>query len=613
MKYLNIIKLLTVLLCIGMLFVACDNTATEAESTEEVTTIETEAPVEENTTEAPTEAPTEEPATEEPLLGNVEGKFENFFEYLEAESGELSSAERVEGTIVSHNDNIVVFRSAEINAKNMVTETYNVYNIQKGEVILTVTNEYFNSECDEFDFFAEDFRVFESTVLVENDDKTFSAVTESDKTYRESYLAVQIVEDAWLVDFVLVAKAEITPIEDAVREENPEGCVYKVETTYSYYDAYGTLITESRVPLSIDPYNSRWGAGNVVAFTFGSEVVYFDVESGKFIKSGTALNDDISGVYEYENDVYGYYSVRYTYVLDGYTAFMDIVNKGSGKVLRYNFDNGYEDFEIFCLHNGDLLIQYVSEVDESEPYDFYSFENDEFTFYSAKTVILSVDDGKETVIEKPEFVIEGILSYEEYNEYFEGEYGIAHATDKARNIALIYNIKDGVISDVDDVVIFDNDLTVLYRYERIIEQQQLFSDSVLGFEVLANGDRLVEIGDEELPYAIVTPDGEVRAYLKATMRVVGEYVTDGIYLYDYDLNSICNYSAKAYTLVELFGECVFVSEYEGRCMTFEVYGETVYLDDLFEDDVQLIEYNDDYAVFSSPTILARLKVLQDME
>ena len=32
-------------------------------------------------------------------------------------------------------------------------------------------------------------------------------------------------------------------------------------------------------------------------------------------------------------------------------------------------------------------------------------------------------------------------------------------------------------------------------------------------------------------------------------------------------------------------------------MTFEVYGENVYLDDLFEDEVTLVEYNDDYAVF----------------
>jgi len=596
MKYLNIIKLLTVLLCIGMLFVACDSTAAEAETTEEETTIVTEAPTEEPT-ETPTEVPTEEPETEEPLLGNVEGKFENFFEELEAESGKLTTAERVEGDIAKENGDIIVFRDAQIDAKNVVIETYKVYNTETGEFVLTVTNEYFNISCEEFDFFADDFRVFENTVLVENADKTFSPVTQREKTYRESYLTVEIIEDAWFADLILVAKAEVTPIDGEVREENPEGCVYKVETTYSYYDVYGTLVAESNAPLSINPYSIFMGS-DVFAVELGSEVLYFDLESGKVIKT-SGLESAISGIYEYENDRYGYYEVNNTYILDGEVSFMDIVHKRSGEVRRYHFDNGYEDFDVFYLHNGDLLVQYLSEVDESEPYDYYSCNGADFTFYSIKTVIFSVDDGKETVIEKPEFYIQTLIAGDYYNELMEyyGD-GVVNATENARNIAVVYTIKDGVIGNTDDLVVFDNDLTVLYTYERILEQQVLFDDSsVLGYKTLANGDRLVSIGGEELPYAIVAPDGTVRAYLKAGMTVIGDYVSDGKVLYDYDLNAICNYADKGYSVIELFGECVFVSSYEGRYMTFEVYGENVYLDDLFEDEVTLVEYNDDYAVF----------------
>ena len=209
-----------------------------------------------------------------------------------------------------------------------------------------------------------------------------------------------------------------------------------------------------------------------------------------------------------------------------------------------------------------------------------------------------MDDGKETVIEKPEFLVQALLTNDYYNELVEKyDMDTLKASDKARNIALVYKIEDGVMSNENDVVILDNDLKVLYTYERIIEQQELFGSGIFGYETLANGDKLVDIGGEEMPYAIVSPDGTVRAYLKAGMRVVGNYVADGTFLYDYDLNVICNYAEKNYTVTELFGECVFISYNEGRCMSFNVYDEQIHLNDLFEDEVSLVERNDDYAVF----------------
>lgn len=585
MKYMNIIKLLTVLLCIGMLFVACDSA--ETESSEEVTTEATETTSEETTTATVTEAPTEA-ATQEPLLEGVAPEFNVFFEELTADGNKLTSAERLDGTIVGYTTQAIILYDVEIDAKNVVTETYKVINLLTGEEVLSVTNDYFNGDYDNFDFTSDDFRVFESSVLVDNGDGTFSAEEVSEKIYRDSYLQVSFQN--MLVDYICVASAEVTPIDDETREANPDGCVYKVETKYSYYDVYGTLITESNAPLSVE--YSRY-TGKFLGVKFGAELASFDVESGRLVKTSGLATEPISELYRYENDRFGYYNPIST----GVSYVMDIVEKSSGKVLRYHIDKAYQSFNIFYLHNGDVAIQYRSVVEETDPYDYYSYDGTSFTFYAIKTVILNVETGNETVIEQPAFVINDMMTGEEYADKTElgAKTGLA-LTEYARNIALVQGINDGVISDTLELRVLDNNLSVLYTYGKVIDQQT-FDGVELGYELLANGDKLVSIGNPDTPFAIVAPDGTIRSYLDATMAVVGEYVADGTLLYDYDLNIICNYAEKDYVAIELFGECVFYSEKERRCMSFTVVNDEIILEDIFEERVEFVESTDSYAIF----------------
>ena len=599
MKYMNIIKLLTVLLCIGMLFVACDNA--EAEGSEEVTTEATDVAGEDtgvesetqSATETETAAPTEVPTKEE-LLESVEAKFENFFEELEAESGELTSVERIEGTIVGFTDSIVIIKESDIDVKNIVTETYKVYNLLTGEVVLTLTDDYFNCEHDDFNFNTDDFRVFEKSVLVDNGDGTYSSDTVSDKTYRESYMKVSIYSQG--VSCIIVSQAEVTPIDDATREENPEGCVYKVETKYSYYDAYGTLVAESNTALNVSNW-SYSSSSDMVALLFGLEIAYFDVESGKFIRKVESIAEDTVEVYRYENDRYGYYSTSRGNYNQYTTYFMDIVDKISGKVLRYHFDNAYQSRNVFYLHNGDVVIQYRNSVNEEDPYDYYRYDGANFYYYAIKTVILNAENGNETVIEKPAFYISSLLTGEEFSEIKDiAKVNGVEITANTRNLALVQHITNGVISDVYDVVVLDNDLSVIYTFEKIIDQQK-FETIGFGYSPLANGDKLVYIGSADAPYAIVDPDGTVRAYLASNMRVVGNYVADDSKLYDYDLNLICNFGEKGYTVIDLFGECVFYCEKDGRCMRFTVVDEKIILEDIFEYKVSFVNSDDDYAIF----------------
>lgn len=594
MKYMNIIKLLTVLLCIGMLFVACDNA--ETESSEEVTTeatestpaeIESESGAEESATE--TEAPTEA-LTKEELLESVEAKFENFFENLADESGELTTAERIEGKIIDQTQGLIIVKQSDINVKNVVTETYKVYNLKTGEVVLTLTDDYFNGEYDDFDFDTDDFRVFANSVLVDNGDGTFSPESKSEKTYRESYMEVAILKNNQ-VDIICVAHATVTPIDDATRAANPEGCVYTVETKYSYYDVFGTLITESAKALNISYLTNS--SPETATLLFGYDIAYFDLESGRFITKEGIIEENAVSFYRYENDRYSYYSPTTGMGGQYSTIFMDIVEKSSGKVIRYHFDQAYQSYRLFFLHNGDVVIEYKSVVDEDDPYDYYSLEGDTFYYYAIKTVILNAENGNEIVIENPAFYIQSMQTGEEFSESQNiAAYNGLKITANTRNVALIQKITDGVLSDKNDVVVLDNDLSVLYTFERVVDQQT-FDTATLGYTTLKNGDKLLGIGGER---AIVAADGKVRAYLTSEMAIVGDYIADGTKLYDYDLNLVCNYGEKDYFAVELFGECVFFAEKDQRIMSFTVVDGNIVLEDLFEDKVRFVAGNDDFAI-----------------
>lgn len=587
MKYMNIIKLLTVLLCIGVLFIACDKV--ENDGTEEVTTEALE-------TETETEV-----YTEEALLENVEAKFENFFEIVDASNNTLSGAEKIDGVIQSSYGDLVALKETDIDTKNNVTETFKVYNTKTGELVFTVSDEYFNCKHDAFGFNESDFVVVEDTKLTMNDDGSYSVDSQQSRTYRESYMVVvpSYVYDYYnygsYINYFIVAHAEVTPISEEIREQNPDGCVYEIRAKYSYYDAYGTLITESNT--QIEPYKVSLGSSDVAAVVFGTEMAYFNQETGALVSTSTAINNEISGLFKYENERYGYYTTMGTSLSVGTVSFMDIVNKQSGEVTRYHFDNEYPVPAVFYLHNGDVMIQYRVSVDESEPYDYYTYVDDSFTFYRAKTVILSVDDGVETVIEKPEFFATKLMTGEDFAENaYVGAGKELKVTANARNIARIYRIVDGVMSNVDEMVVLDNNLAILYTVERITDEQT-FDLSGLGYTVLPNGDRLVTVNTGDIASAIVDSEGEIRANLSYNHSVIGDYVVDGTYLYDYDLNVICNYAEQNYRVMELFGKCIFVSNDDNRCMSFTVVDGMINLEELMNENQTLENSGEDYAIF----------------
>ncbi len=568
MKYMNIIKLLSVLLCIGMLFVACnDNDGNEdgTKDTETVTETETETETGEDETA--------EVITEEPLLENVEPVFDNFFELLGEETGEIESAERIDGEVAGNLGNrFFIIKSTDIDTANTVKETYKLYNIDKGEVTLTLENTYFNGDYDVFDW--NNIMVTENMVHEIVNDGSGTSIVETDMTkrYPESVMKVEFVtydEGADVMPLVKVSNAEVTPIDEETRLENPDGCVYEIEVTVTYYDVMGNLVT------SIDPaYDGGHyeKTGQYWSIGIGNTVAYFDGETFELVRTTTLDDTGFRGGFARENEYFGYYDSAEEIVIDIWdnmddvyrsedltcrTRYLDIYNKITGETARYYYDSAYRFAQPNYLHNGDVLIQYTNPVEKGEPFDYYEIENGVTSYYTLAHVMLDVETGTMTEISLP-YYIARIMTAEEFSELKSFEDKGVGVKDNARNIAYVNAIADKALKPDREIVVFDNDMSVLYSLERIVPEHSMDKIGELGFEILPNGDRLVALDNIVTDRAIVKADGTVRSYLKAGMEIAGDYVVYNNVIYDYDLNAVYDMAENGYEYVRtVFGSVLF--------------------------------------------------------
>ena len=560
MKYINIIKLLSVLLCIVVLFAACAKTPAE----EPVDTVDTK----ENNGAADTE-----PKPEEAPLTNIEPKFENFFELVEGAAG-VSEAERIDGDIVSSDGykNFFVLKTEDIDAKNNVTETYKLYNSVSGEVTLNLTNTYFNGNYDDFSWY--DLMVKENEVFVPVDGSGSFVKVDNSKNYRDKYLDVKICDYGECV-YVMVRTATVTPMDEKIREENPDACVYRIETKYQYYDVYGALIVESNNELDVDEIR---GGETKTAMKFGAFIAYFDSETYKLISADARYDvSKLNGVYRYENDEYGYSFNNYSNVSDlGGVRYIEIIDKAQGKVAhRYYLNDHYEYADCFLLHNGDVLIQYENMVDEADPHNCY--DQEEGLYLNIAHEIFSVKEGKAISVDL-KYYFEDIRDGEKFREAYLNMYSIG-VTENARNLAYARAF-DKEHMERSNLYVFDNDMTLVYEYEKLALEHLITPENGFGVRLLQNGDYLVDLDNVVTHQAIVKADGTVRTYIPSHMRVAGGYVYDEKNVYDYDLNLIFSLEdMEAEVYGELFGELVIKYNY--------------YLD---EDSYKFGFKSDDYAV-----------------
>ena len=188
MKHTNWIKLLSVLLCAVMLCTACAAPAEDPADNGETT-------------------PT---VPETPMLDEVEAKLNNFFGISEVNSWKtLTTATRLDGSLVAGNEMLIVLRNAKIDHLNKVTETFTVYNTVLQTEVLKVENTYEYGEYAEFNW---DNYYYDDIEL----------------KFPESVMKVE-AETYYELPYIKVSRAKVTPIDKATYEENDEEEIAETE------------------------------------------------------------------------------------------------------------------------------------------------------------------------------------------------------------------------------------------------------------------------------------------------------------------------------------------------------------------------------------------------
>ncbi len=503
MKYMNMVRLLSVLLCICMFLAACTGKSNPTDDTS--TDTSTDSSVEQ----------TPSIADEEPLTG-LEPTMDNFFTLFTPTGSPLSTAIRPVNKVdsASRVGTTVLYTKSTVDEQNNVTVTYDVFNTNEGRIVLSLTNTYADGNYDTFDW--TNLIVKDHWIDTSANSGEYVFEIEKDKNYPSSVMEVSL-----LSDYIEVKQAIVTPIDEETHQQNPAGAVYEITTLYTYYDAVGTKIAEFTYQPSVSyAYDG--------AIHFGYITAYIDDETGELIRCYNAETDVQISAYDYETEQHGY-----IVGLSEVGIYLEAYDKETATLLfRHYLNNHYGLPRLFLLHNGDMLIQYSIQVEEGDPYDVYDGR-----YFNCAHSLLDVSEGTATDIELP-YIIQSLTWGETMAESLADD-GIA-VTANARNIAQVTPIVDKQTTDA-EVVVFDNDLSVLYTFERLTPEHSFdSSDSVLGFRILPNGDYLVNIQSEVVgaDRAIVKTDGTVRAYLKSHYTVADGLIYDanaGV-VYDYDLN-----------------------------------------------------------------------------
>ena len=524
MKKTNLIKLLSVLLCMVLLFTSCNSKNDPEEDAVTTTKPETTAP----------QATPREP---------VDAILENFFQISEADQKtvELKDATRLEGEIVSISVDMltetegafVVFRNAKLDFTNTVTETFTVYNAMLDKTVATFTNTYKYGSAM-FDW---------SNPTIEDDTIP----------YQETALSVEI-ENFW----IKVRHATLTLIDEEVREENEDGYVYDVKTSYEYYDVTGQLIAKSGVEMY--PRSAIFNGGNVFACRFGNATIYFDYETLAMVDRIEGDGTKIAPVYKKENETYGYCFGEQTTAMGEWVEYVEVYNKENAELLfRYYFDHA-DDFEYYVLENGNVMFQMINRTEDGEAYDFYDG-------YNTKTLDTYILDVKTQNVK--EIACDFLVQYNRLytkdelanNPGFDDlEVGF---TDNVLNLAIVKRINNKKLENA-EIVCLDNELGIMFAMASIVPEHKVGVGTSgwldFGYKVLPNGDYLVDLYNVVTPQAIVKKNGTVRSYLKADDKVAGDYVVNAKGIFDYDGKELYAFDEDTdWTFVRAFEDNIIVS------------------------------------------------------
>lgn len=591
MKYKNLIKLLSVLLCMVMLLTACNNGKTEETTSEQMTQTETES-VSETATETETE--TERP---DDVYVEVAPKIENFikFEY-EIDWQELSEVKRIDDVVYTTDGNFVIVRDATLDNEGVVTESFKVLNTATSEIILEKSHKYaYKTYYDSFDWYSVD--------------------PQSD--YAPSVMSVEILGFTY-VSIIHVAHAEFTVTEEETLCDGTLERTYESSFTHEFYDMSGTELAVTDTIEKGFSFEDQASTSKYACFRSGIKKIFIDKDTNKLV-SIIDENGSIMDGFDYENDRYGYYFDNYSNTgIFGDSYYFEVYRKFTGELKRYYLSNDWDNNEyIGVLKNGDVVVQLRCKLPDENGVQYDVMIG--YDKYDIKTFIYDVSEGECREIEL-NYMIETVFDQETFYELLHMENTGVSFTENAWNVAVASPIKEKNV-ETTRVVIFNDAMDVIFELDPIAPDhyisayEERYSDYwSLGMKVLKNGDILINVATSEVTdanggyiyYAIVTPEGKVRCYLVSDHKIAGTCIVSDKYIYDFDMNPIYNLEEEELTLRGIIGEKIIVSKtvaewqwvdgetfekvYKTEYYALYVSEGTVQKDSIFKDEQLAVDY-----------------------
>lgn len=181
MKKGSLCLLLTLILCLSVIFISCDKN-TDPEETSETSSVS-----EASETQATVEAETEPPM--------VAHEMHDFLSYVDEDAPVYTTAEQLEGECVDYDadHNLAVMREKDIDVYNNLVVKYKVYDLVSGDVIFEQehSSPYYNNQIPEYGTRSTMSVDIEYPVIKVTVTNTTQYYSETETTYSISYYAAK--------------------------------------------------------------------------------------------------------------------------------------------------------------------------------------------------------------------------------------------------------------------------------------------------------------------------------------------------------------------------------------------------------------------------------------
>ncbi len=374
---------------------------------------------------------------------------------------------------------------------------------------------------------------------------------------------------------LLVTQSKYNEPEDASVVTNPEDLY---EVTCFAYDATGAELAKNRDALEEDPFL----LGDLVVL---HDVAYtVDAATGAFTKAM-----DLPEYAVIREGVDFRWNDDYCYVMSDQSIF--VYDRTFDYVSSWTLPSYAEPLGKHVLNNGDLLVQYVYELESNvKEYDYYETKNGESIKYDLVTLLIKAKNGSTKDIDLEAIVRAVDTNYELYDEEDDNN----RFNDAFDNIAYIYPIVNQKvdISDAAEDVVLISDSGKLRKSLKLVDGQtamlpQKLDGHVYLLEMLHGGIALVDLNGTVLQ--------TVNA--GASPLIVGQYIVLKKAIYDFNLDVIYSLTDNDAMVVGVVDETVFVQA--GTEDAYTVYAfcdgeqKTVYTYDVKSEENGVFQFVED--------------------